>query len=789
MKKFCPVCGQKFDSRLTHCPDDGTTLMVTPGAQDGLIGKVLKETYRIEESIGAGGMGAVYRAKQIQLDRDVAIKVLLPELRSNENLIKRFFREARLLSQINHPNIVSIIDFGNTDDGLVYMVMEYLNGQELYEYVSDDKGLGLNEIVGIMCQICAGVGAAHAYSLVHRDLKPSNVFLARLAGATNVVKVLDFGLVKDVGGKDDQATRTGEIMGTPGYIAPEQIKGSSEPDARTDIYALGGILYFMIAGHRPYFGQESFHTFESQLQGPPPPIDPSRFREPGVQKLLPLIEKAMSVDPDDRLQDTGEFIMAIDELAGIEGTIPDLSNQASAGDEEDPWNLKTAVGRSPSIRPTVPARPRPRSTTSQHTGTAPGGPFWRRGSSWHRRAVLGGAVGFLLIGLLAFLFAGNGPGTPNLPGLLGLSKDRPILLGMSAAFSGPARELGRGMQLGIETYLRAVNEQGGIDGRPIQVLALDDGYEPDRALANMRELIAQKKVYAIIGNVGTPTAKVAVPYAVKNRALFFGAFTGAGLLRKDPPDRYVFNYRASYAEETAAMVKYFVEIKKLKPSEIAVFAQNDSYGDAGFKGVARALRGYGYGAEDILRVGYQRNTIGVEDAVDEVLKAPQRARAIVMVGTYKPSARFIKATRDKGLEAIYANVSFVGSRALSEELMQMGPEYANGVIVTQVVPHYESQATGVIRYRQALKKYFPAEQPGFVSLEGYIAAQILVEGMRRAGAGATIEQLIDTLESIQGLDLGIGTILSFSPSRHQASHKVWGTVLNADGRYEVLELE
>jgi ABC-type branched-subunit amino acid transport system substrate-binding protein len=251
----------------------------------------------------------------------------------------------------------------------------------------------------------------------------------------------------------------------------------------------------------------------------------------------------------------------------------------------------------------------------------------------------------------------------------------------------------------------------------------------------------------------------------------------------------VFNYRASYADETAAMVHYFVDIERIPADRIAVFAQKDAYGDDGFRGVARALRKYGVQEEQIVRVDYERNSLQVEEAVDQIEARRDDIQAIVMVPTYAAAARLIRLVKGRGLEARFGCVSFAGGDMLAQEFLAVGPEYGEGVIVTQVVPHFESSATGVIRYRQQLGRYFPEAQPGFVSLEGFIAAECLVEGLRRAGPNLTTEGLIDALESIRDLDLGIGPIISFGPSKHQASHKVWGTVLDGYATFRMLELE
>ncbi|MFL5424937.1 MAG: ABC transporter substrate-binding protein [Myxococcales bacterium] len=363
-----------------------------------------------------------------------------------------------------------------------------------------------------------------------------------------------------------------------------------------------------------------------------------------------------------------------------------------------------------------------------------------------------------------------------------------LTFGMSAALTGPAKELGRSMKTGVELAFDAVNDAGGVNGRKLRLIALDDGYEPARTIEAMKELIEKRHVAGIIGNVGTPTAAVAAPYAVEHKVLFFGAFTGAPLLRKDPPDRYVFNYRASYAEETAAIVRWLVDIRRFKPGEIAVFAQQDAYGDAGFEGVARAMRKYGVDPSTILRVGYKRNTTEVGDAVDQLSKRKE-VRAVVMVAAYKPAARFIEKMRDRAPDMLFTNVSFVGSGALADELVGLGPRYSKGAIVTQVVPLPTSSASAVLHYQELIKKYAPTEKPDFVSLEGYLAASLLIEGVKRAGPNADTEKIIDALEHIQGLDLGTGAQFSFGMSEHQASHKVWGTVLDEKGNFSTFDLD
>jgi branched-chain amino acid transport system substrate-binding protein len=364
-----------------------------------------------------------------------------------------------------------------------------------------------------------------------------------------------------------------------------------------------------------------------------------------------------------------------------------------------------------------------------------------------------------------------------------------IRFGIAAPFSGSAKELGRQMKLGIDTAFNRINDAGGVDGRALRLIAADDGYEPTRTLDAMKQLYEKDQVFGFIGNVGTPTASVSVPYALERRALFFGAFTGANILRNDPPDRYVFNYRASYAEETDAVVHYLIKIRRLQPRQIAVFAQQDGYGDAGFAGVAKAFRALGVSDTAIVRLNYKRNTVDVDDAVNALKAQKPAIRAVVMVATYRAAAKFIEKTRDAYPAMIYSNVSFVGSTALSDELMLLGPRFATGVIVTQVVPAVGGYSSVVLEYKNALAKYFPGEAPDYVSLEGYVAANVLIQALKRSGPQIDTEKLIDNLEAMRNLDLGLGAPLNYGRAEHQASHKIWGTAIDENGKYQPIELE
>ena len=367
--------------------------------------------------------------------------------------------------------------------------------------------------------------------------------------------------------------------------------------------------------------------------------------------------------------------------------------------------------------------------------------------------------------------------------------DREIRFGIVIPYSGGAKENGYNMKLGIDVAFARANAAGGVNGRLLKLIPADDGFEPARTLDAMKNLWEKEQVFGYIGNHGTPTAAVALPFALERRALFFGPLTGANVVRHDPPDRYVFNYRPSYAEETDAAVRYLLKIRKLQPRQIAVFTQSDSFGDAGFAGVAKAFRALGISDGTILRLNYARNTMELDDAINQLKQQKGSIRAIVMVATTRQAAKFIEKTRDLFPGMIYTNMSSVGASSLADELMLLGPRFTDSVIVTQTVPAVAGYSSVVIEYKEALAKYFPGESPNYISLEGFISANVLIDALKRCGPQIDTERLVDILENTRNLDLGLGVPLGFSRGEHQASHKIWGTELDKTGKYQAIELE
>jgi len=236
-------------------------------------------------------------------------------------------------------------------------------------------------------------------------------------------------------------------------------------------------------------------------------------------------------------------------------------------------------------------------------------------------------------------------------------------------------------------------------------------------------------------------------------------------------------------------VRYLVKLRRIPIRQIAVFAQQYTYGDSGFAGVAKAVRTLGVSDSAIVRLNYKRNTVDVDDAVNQLKLQKPPIKAVVMVATYRAAAKFIEKTHDLFPGMIYTNVSFVGSTALADELMLLGPRYASGVIVTQVVPAVSGYSSVVLEYKNALAKYFAGESPDYVSLEGYVAANVLIKGLQRAGPQLDTEKLIDALENSRNFDLGLGANLGFGRAEHQASHKIWGTAIDDNGKYQAIELE
>lgn len=349
-----------------------------------------------------------------------------------------------------------------------------------------------------------------------------------------------------------------------------------------------------------------------------------------------------------------------------------------------------------------------------------------------------------------------------------------IIIGQSAAFSGPAAQLGIQLHAGAKAYFDHVNSTGGVFGRKIEVIKRDDKYEADIAAANTKALIETDDVFALFGYVGTPTSNAATPIFTQAKVPFFAPYSGAQSLR-EPFNKLIFNIRASYFDETEHLVDRLVNTG-LK--NIAVFYQNDAYGKSGLTGVERALKKKNLPLIDTATV--ERNSVDVAKAVEKMMA--KRPDVIIQISAYSSSAALIKEMRRLGYTGQFYNVSFVGSQALSDALGKDGP----GVVISQVVPFPWSAANATVvgEYTKIMNKA-GIKDLNFSSLEGFIAAKVFVEGLRRSGQNLTREKLISSLESLntKSYDAG-GFDINFSSSNHNGSKFVDMTMIGKDGKFK-----
>lgn len=356
----------------------------------------------------------------------------------------------------------------------------------------------------------------------------------------------------------------------------------------------------------------------------------------------------------------------------------------------------------------------------------------------------------------------------------GLSGGAELRFGMSTALSGPVAGLGRAMKDGVELAFAEANAKGGMHGRRLRLIALDDSYHPPTAAANVKQLIERDRVLAIVGNLGTPTARLAMPLASEAGVLFYGAMTGADLLRANPPDRHVINFRASYDQEVSSMLDLLLAMG-IQPEEIAFFTQDDSYGASVYESAMRQLEARGYAKARRLAHGrYPRNTLQVEAALVALIEAPVRPRAVIMVGVFRPSAKFILLARQIFPDMIYLNASFVGSGALKDLLKESAdplPETLT-VKVMEVVPPLEADLPAVRAFHDAHTQWAPGMDPSAAALEGYLSARVLLLGLE-AAPEPTRKDLVDSLLNLGPIDIGMGSPLYLSPAQHQASQTIW----------------
>ncbi len=354
--------------------------------------------------------------------------------------------------------------------------------------------------------------------------------------------------------------------------------------------------------------------------------------------------------------------------------------------------------------------------------------------------------------------------------------DQAVVFGQSAAFSGPAAELGTSMRLGVEAAFAEANRGGGVHGRRLELVSLDDAYEPEAAIANTRTLIEQEQVFALIGAVGTPTSRSATPVAAESGVPYVAPFTGAAFLR-DPQWENVINLRASYYQETEEMVERLTS--DLGVERIAVMYQDDSFGRAGYRGALQALERRTM--EPVSLGVYTRNTTAVKSGLLDVRQGDPDA--VIIVGAYKPVASVITWARVLGMDAVFITLSFVGSNALAEEL----GSYAPGVFATQVMP-FPTDATvpAVAAYLEALSAHDPEADPGFVSIEGYLAGRLAIASLELCGPELDRACFLASFNDLRAEHLE-SFELDFGPDDNQGSDAVFLTVIDENGQYRPIE--
>ncbi len=359
----------------------------------------------------------------------------------------------------------------------------------------------------------------------------------------------------------------------------------------------------------------------------------------------------------------------------------------------------------------------------------------------------------------------------------GVTADR-VLFGQSAALSGPASELGKEFRAGILAAFGHANAAGGVHGRKLELLSLDDSYEPEKAIENTRKLIEEERVFALIGAVGTPTSRAAAPIAAEGGVPYIAPYTGADFLRSTANWANIINLRASYRQETEEIVGRL--IADLDIGSIAVLHQDDSYGRAGLVGVQQAL---GRRGMQLSAVGtYRRNTTAVKTAVLE-LQAAQPG-AVILIGAYQPVAAAVAWSRKLGFDPVFVTISFSGGHALASELSRRG---LGNVFVSQVVPFPTSAERIASSYRQALARHARGATPGFVSFEGYLAGRLAIVGLDRSGPEVRRAAFLSGILRGDPISLD-GFQLRFGESDNQGSDRVFLTVVDGGGSYRPIKL-
>ena len=327
--KICPVCSTEFPDDQKFCPNDGSVLRGAAPTSD-LVGQVVAERYHVVKKLGEGGMGQVYLAEHVKMGRRSAIKVMNPSMTHDPDAVARFNREAANASRITHPNVCAVYDFGETPDGLIYLAMEFIEGEPLTDLIAREGALKVGRAVKIFQQTADALQAAHDLGIVHRDLKPDNIMLAKGRDGSDVVKVVDFGIAKAVGGDEagQKVTKTGLVVGTPEFMSPEQLSGD-KLDGRSDLYSLALVLYRMLTGKLPFEATSVQETMIKRLTDEPTKLALARPDLAFPPKLQGVLDRALARTPNERYQSVSEFAADVGKAIGATAAAPAMDTEGS----------------------------------------------------------------------------------------------------------------------------------------------------------------------------------------------------------------------------------------------------------------------------------------------------------------------------------------------------------------------------------------------------------------------------------------------------------------------------
>ena len=410
--KLCPSCGREFPDNVKFCPNDGQTLRAKAATAD-LVGQVVADRYHIIKKLGEGGMGAVYLGEHVKMGRKSAIKVMAASMSQDPDAISRFNREASNASRISHPNVCQIYDFGETPDGTIYLAMEFIEGQSLKDLIEKEGALPAARAAHIIRQSADALQAAHDLGIVHRDIKPDNIMIVRGKDGSDIVKVVDFGIARAVGGDEpgQKVTKTGLVVGTPEYMSPEQLSGD-KLDGRSDIYSLALVMYRMVTGVLPFQADSAQETMIKRLTDDPMPLAETRPDIDFPPKLQLVMTTALARRAEERYQTASEFGRdSADTVAGMAPPStrvqPEVEGATAIMSKEEltqATKAQKASSGSAAAKPKSTA-PAPRRQTAP-TQAAPA-------KKSMLVPVLGGVGGVAVLGVVAIMMANKGAGGQN----------------------------------------------------------------------------------------------------------------------------------------------------------------------------------------------------------------------------------------------------------------------------------------------------------------------------------------------------------------------------------------